>query len=593
MPSSMNSGSTAGRVTRLIASFVLAVSFSHGQLFTDLSPSAYFTTTGMPVYAGIPYSAMSRARVADLNGNGKPDLVMYNDTAVAVMLDPTLGASAASIGYETTGALLSGASNDRVRPPIVCYMNGDGHPDFVGVRYQLNGGTGTPASANSHPTPFVIYLNQGNGTFLLSQSVAITNSLLFGHDAFDVDQNGFDDLIVTTWAPTPAFGVYQANVTVLLNYGSALVPTGVTFPGPIEGRFAGHGDFNGDGRNDLLYFSPQPLLQFSPYYVMFGQPNNAFSSPVAFNESYFPNYFAEISPQIADLDSDGYDDIVISSVNPMILVFWGGPTVHLNGAPATPIGQLPAVQGHEFVGCLDVDNDGNVDFVATDWSPGAWWYPNYPPFTKLTMLRNRGGRQFSPTAVSLGSSINSSYPGTINSGYGFSQLAFTPADFDGDGDVDLLGLPGSMGALQSNHRAIYWANNSVLRGGCGGIVGIPEISFPAAYLGNSGFSLNLTGAGASTPAAFIVSQSRHMLTGCGIVPNLATGQVILPTPAIGLTTTDALGGASLGIPLPNVPSFIGNLYYIQAGVVDPLGAYQVAPGLNLALSNAHTVLIGP
>jgi len=117
MPTSTNGTSMAARLARGIAACVLAAAFARGQLMRDLSPTAYFATSGMPVYSGIPYSQFSRPRVADLNGNGRPDLVMYDGTAVSVMLDPTLGVSTAATGYETAGALASGGSNDRVAPP--------------------------------------------------------------------------------------------------------------------------------------------------------------------------------------------------------------------------------------------------------------------------------------------------------------------------------------------------------------------------------------------------------------------------------------------------------------------------------------------
>ncbi len=65
----------------------------------------------------------SSVTVADLNGDGKPDLAVANQTGtLSVLLNQGNGAFAAAVGYAAGAGPVSVAASD---------MNGDGKPDLA------------------------------------------------------------------------------------------------------------------------------------------------------------------------------------------------------------------------------------------------------------------------------------------------------------------------------------------------------------------------------------------------------------------------------------------------------------------------------
>ena len=132
-----------------------------------------------------PYSVA----VGDLNGDGKPDLAVatYSTNSVNVLLNNGSGTFAAAVAYPTGGAAWSVAIAD---------LNGDGVPDLA---------VANDTNSNSHMSAF---LNLGNGTF-----GAMNNSYFAGGGPTsvgvgDINGDGLNDV---------AFADNFGGVTVLFN----------------------------------------------------------------------------------------------------------------------------------------------------------------------------------------------------------------------------------------------------------------------------------------------------------------------------------------------------------------------------------------
>ena len=117
--------------------------------------------------------------------------------------------------------------------------------------------------------------------------------------------------------------------------------------------------------------------------------------------------------------------------------------------------------------------------------------------------------------------------------------------------------------------------------GCAGTNGVPELS-PSGVpsIGNVGFAVSVSDGRASSAAALWL----------GLPARIEFGACTLgTTPLVSVNfPLDPLGAATLGLPIPAVPSLSGVELVAQAVVVDPLGSFQ---GL-LAFTNDLLLVIG-
>jgi hypothetical protein len=332
-------------------------------------------TFGAPVDLGYPAIPFEVA-AADLDGNGSPDLVVTapgSDATLSVLLNHGDGTFAAPVDYTLPWGSASGLA--------VADLNGDGKLDVV---------TGADG-ANLD-----VLLNQGAGALAPAVGYAVGSRWV---SVGDVNGDGTPDLVLTD---TDSL---NGEIFVVLGAGDGafVAPPAYFLPTSTSSATSvGIGDLNGDGKPDLAVVSDQDATVS----VLFNQGSGTFGPPVTFQVG---TQFLNVA--VADLNGDGKPDLVFADdLEPFVTVLFnqGGGTF------ASPVMLQVAVQP-EAVWVADLNGDGVPDLILPD-SQGP----------HVTVVLGLGGGTFGPSV-----------------GYTVSQFPQGVAigDMNGDGSPDLVVTP--------------------------------------------------------------------------------------------------------------------------------------------------------
>jgi hypothetical protein len=293
-------------------------------------------------YAGI-------GPAADLNGDGKIDLVGYTWDAGGLSMLVLLGNGDGSFGAPAAYSVNSAGDKLIDLSFTLGDVNGDGKPDFL-----INAGN---APGLFGPDVFYVLLNKGDGTFGLptTPSVGPVGGILVGD--FNNDKKG--DLVTET---SNGLGLLPGNGDGTFR-PAILIATSVCTPG-CNNPFSA--DFNGDGKLDLL------VSNSNGYQVLLGNGDGTFNYLPAVKASTFGGFLQ------ADFNGDGDPDVLghIGATGTYGLMLGNG-----DGTFGSPLPILNA--GSPFVADFNRDNKFDILEVGSN---------------ELVLLLNESGPNFAMSA---------------------------------------------------------------------------------------------------------------------------------------------------------------------------------------------------
>ncbi len=233
--------------------------------------------------------------LADINGDGLLDLVGFKSDGVYVALNTGTGfGPTTKWGNDFGTASVVAYASNSANPRLVQDINGDGLPDIVGF---ANGGT-------------YVALNTGTGfaaaTVWLADfgiNAGYTTQDTYPRTLADINGDGLPDLVGFksdgTYVSINTGSGFQTAAKWLADFGTS---TATVYPSQ-KGYPRYLADVNGDGKADIVGFAI-----FGVWVSL--STGTGFNSSTQWSAGFGFVWNTSLPRQIADLDGDGYPDIV-------------------------------------------------------------------------------------------------------------------------------------------------------------------------------------------------------------------------------------------------------------------------------------------
>jgi hypothetical protein len=505
--------------------------------------------------------SMYSLAVADLNGNGFPDVVTANqgsNTASVFMNDGTGGfGDPQGIAFGNN----SGVTNIPDSPFVFADVDGNGTLDMVLLDRQTD-----PTS----PILITTLLNDGTGKFSAPIQTPIFAEMPAALDPGDFVLADFrntghpDALVVSLGSPFIVFAPGLGNG----QFGQYTMTT----PPGATGLIA-VGDFNGDGNLDFVAVSsagtttaPQQVLS-----VFLGRGDGTFQTgqSVAF-QSDNPDAAPSIV-YVGDFNGDGNLDVLVWNYG--LFEFLG------NGDGTFQAGRVLFDTFGAFI-LADVNGDGLPDIIAATDAFGNPYggADGYLAIGEFSVFLGQPDGTFQHTQTYSPYLYTFYQPALYGTLIPLNPFPGVVGDFNGDGNLDVAVFPVSDTFTQSSEMQILYGNGD-------GTFTPSYVSYPLGKFWVPQFAADLTGDGLADiieldnyTTSFNVVKSvtpgptlqLEMLT-TPVTGNTGHGRVILNTPASSATTV-SLTASATGVSVPSV--------VIPAGSISQDFQFSIGSGFN-------------
>ena len=319
--------------------------------------------------------------VADLNGDGVPDIVTANTSSndISALLGNGDGSFQEQQRYPAGDGPISVAVAD---------LNGDGDPDIV--------------TANAGPVPgsndVSVLLGNGDGSFQPQQRFPV-GDLPQSVVVADVNSDGVPDIVTVNFS--------SSDISVLLSNGDGSFQDQQSFAvGDLPSSVA-VADLNGDGAPDIVTANAGS----NDISVLVGNGDGSFQDQQRFPVGDLPKSVA-----VADLNGDGVPDIVTANAGSVpdssdISVLVGNGDGSFQSQQRFPVGDGP-----NSVTVADLNGDGDADIVTANAG-------SVPDSDGVSVLLGNGDGSFEAPLLSVA---------------GDGPISVAVAELNGVGDPDIV-----------------------------------------------------------------------------------------------------------------------------------------------------------
>lgn len=257
--------------------------------------------------------------------------------------------------------------------------------------------------SNSGGNNVSVLLGNGDGSFRATTSYEVGRNPSSVAVA-DVNGDGKLDLVVSNQNCSHSGGpCAQGTVSVLLGNGDGTFQPHKDFAAGRVPNWVAVGDFNGDGKLDLVVVNGQGNGGPSTVSILLGNGDATFQVPIS-----YPLNTNGASVATADFNRDGKLDLAVVDNIGLVSVFLGNGDGTFQTRVDYPAGSLP----FGSIGIGDFNGDGNLDLAVASGGSNS-----------VTILLGNGEGTFQPQGVRFGTDL---VPQGVAVG-----------DFNGNGKLDL------------------------------------------------------------------------------------------------------------------------------------------------------------